>query len=171
VLRGPTCTWTTWCLAVLIWPSYAQVTALTHATIIDGTGRPALKDTTVLIEGGTIRAIGPAARVKIPAGASTVDLGGKFVIPGIINLHGHVGLTKGLIADASNHTRENIESDLRTYATYGVTTVVSLGHDNEQVIAVRDEQLRAAGSQEPGFSQPGRGSRFEAGIPWPSLPS
>jgi imidazolonepropionase-like amidohydrolase len=47
-----------------------------------------------------------------------------------------------LIADASNHTRENIESDLRTYATYGVTTAVSLGHDNQQVIAVRDEQRR-----------------------------
>jgi imidazolonepropionase-like amidohydrolase len=126
-----------------VWPLQAQVTALTHATVIDGTGQPALSDRTVVIEGGTIRAVGPAANLKIPAGASTVDLTGKFLIPGIINLHAHLGLTKGLIADASNHTRENIESDLRTYATYGVTTVVSLGHDNETVIAVRDEQRRS----------------------------
>jgi imidazolonepropionase-like amidohydrolase len=123
-------------------PVQAQVTALSHATVIDGTGKPALSNTTVLIEGGTLRAVGPAADVKIPAGAATIDLTGKFLIPGIINLHAHVGLTKGLTADASHHTRENIESDLRTYATYGVTTVVSLGHDNEQVIAVRDEQRR-----------------------------
>ncbi len=134
--------WKIWCLAVAVWPSYAQVTALAHATVVDGTGRPASSDTTVLIDGGTIREVGPAARLKIPADASTVDLTGKFVIPGIINLHGHVGLTKGLIADASNHTRENIESQLHTYAIYGVTTVVSLGHDNELMITVRDKQRR-----------------------------
>lgn len=138
---GSICLWL-WGLVAAVCPLYAQVTALTHATVIDGTGTPALGDATVLFEGGAIRAVGPAARVKIPAGASVVDLAGKFVIPGIINLHAHLGLTKGLVADASHHTRANIESDLRTYARYGVTTAVSLGHDNEQVIAVRDEQRR-----------------------------
>ncbi len=64
-------------------PSYAQVTVLAHGTVIDGTGRPALGDATILVEGGTIRAVGAAARVKNPAGASVVDLAGKFVIPGI----------------------------------------------------------------------------------------
>ena len=121
---------------------HAQVTALAHATVIDGTGSAALGDATVLIDGKTIQAVGPSGRLKIPARASTVDLTGKFVMPGIINLHAHVGLTKGLIADASNHTRANIESDLRTYALYGVTTAVSLGHDNELMISVRDEQRR-----------------------------
>lgn len=120
--------------------AHAEVTALAHATVIDGSGKPALSNATVLLEGGTIRAVGPAKDVKIPDGATTVDLTGKFLLPGIINLHAHVGFTKGLIPDASHHTRANIESDLRTYATYGVTTVVSLGHDNEQVIAVRDQQ-------------------------------
>jgi imidazolonepropionase-like amidohydrolase len=130
-------------LVVLPLPSArSQVTALAHATVIDGTGKPAQSDRTVLIEGGTIRSVGPAANLKIPAGASAVDLTGKFLIPGIINLHSHLGLTKGLVADASNHTRANIESDLRTYALYGVTTVVSLGHDNQGMIGVRDEQRR-----------------------------
>jgi imidazolonepropionase-like amidohydrolase len=118
----------------------SQITALMHATLIDGTGRPALTDATVLIEGANIRAIGPSARVKPPASASIVDLTGKFVIPGIINLHAHPGLVKGLVADASNYTRENIESQLRTYAAYGVTTVVSAGHDTELMVKVRDEQ-------------------------------
>ena len=164
MLRRSTCTWTIWCLAVAVWPSYAQVTALAHATIIDGTGKPALSDATVLIDGGTIRAVRPAARVKIPAGASTVDLAGKFVIPGIINLHGHVGLTKGLVADASNHTRANIESDLRTYALYGVTTTVSLGHDNELMIKVRDEQRRGKLSGARVFTA-GTGFSLKGGYP------
>jgi len=151
-------------LAAAVWPSYAEVTALAHATVIDGTGRPALGDTTILIEGGTIRAVGAAARVKIPAGASVVDLAGKFVIPGIINLHAHVGLTKGLIADASNHTRANIESDLRTYALYGVTTAVSLGHDSELMISVRDEQRRGTFSGARVFTA-GTGFSVKGGYP------
>src|SRR2546422_85395 len=159
-----TCTWTMWCLALAVWPSYAQVTALTHATVIDGTGRSSQPDTTVLIDGETIRAVGPAARLKIPGGASVVDLAGKFIIPGIINLHAHVGLTKGLIADASNHTRENIESDLRTYALYGVTTAVSLGHDNNVMISVRDEQRRGKLSGARGFTA-GAGFSLKGGYP------
>jgi imidazolonepropionase-like amidohydrolase len=137
-----------WVTLLALWaalslaPAQAQVTALVHATLIDGTGKAPLQDATVLIEGDTVRAVGPAASVPLPAGASTVDLTGKFLMPGIINLHAHVGLTKGVTPDASHHTRENIESDLRRYATYGVTTVLSLGHDNERVLAVRDEQRR-----------------------------
>jgi len=127
---------------VLLVPAQAQVTALVHATLIDGTGNPPLNDAAVVIEGETIRAVGPAASVTVPAGASTVDLSGKFLMPGIINLHAHVGLTKGVIPDASHHTRENIEADLRRYVAYGVTTVLSLGHDNETVLAIRDEQRR-----------------------------
>jgi imidazolonepropionase-like amidohydrolase len=153
-----------WCLALAVGPSYAQVTALTHATVIDGTGRSSQPDTTVLIDGETIRAVGPAARLKIPAGASVVDLAGKFIIPGIINLHAHVGLTKGLIADASNHTRENIESDLRTYALYGVTTAVSLGHDNDLMISVRDEQRRGKLSGARVFTA-GAGLSLKGGYP------
>ena len=128
--------------ALTVVPISAQVTALVHATLIDGTGEAPLRDSIGVIEDETVRAVGPAGRVIVPAGSSPVDLTGKFLMPGIINLHAHVGLTKGVTPHASNHTRENIESDLRRYATYGVTTVLSLGHDNEQVLALRDEQRR-----------------------------
>ena len=132
---------TLWVALALV-PAPAQTTALIHATLIDGTGKAPLRDSVVIIDGGAIRAAGPAASVNPPAGTSTVDLRGKFLMPGIINLHAHVGLTKGVTPHASNHTRANIESDLRRYAAYGVTTVLSLGHDNAQVLAVRDEQRR-----------------------------
>jgi imidazolonepropionase-like amidohydrolase len=71
-----------------------------------------------------------------------VDVSGKYVIPGIINLHGHVGVTKGLTQDMGNYTRENVEQNLKTYALYGVTTTTSMGIDSDLILEIRDEQRR-----------------------------
>ncbi len=120
----------------------AQVTVLTHATVIDGSGGPALADATIVMADGKIREMGPAARVNAPANAQVVDLTGKTIIPGIINLHGHVGMVKGLSQDLKNYTRENVEANLRTYAMYGVTTTTSLGTDSDLILQIRDEQRR-----------------------------
>ena len=48
-----------------------------------------IDDAVILIEGNRIRAVGPRASVAIPAGARTVDLAGKTVIPGLIDGHAH----------------------------------------------------------------------------------
>ena len=42
------------------------------------------------MENGRIRDMGPSSRVTVPADATAVDVNGKFVVPGIINAHGHV---------------------------------------------------------------------------------
>jgi imidazolonepropionase-like amidohydrolase len=106
----------------------AQTTALTGATIIDGTGAAPQKDVTLVMEGGRIREMGPASRVAVPAGAEVVKLAGKFIVPGIINAHGHVA---------------NPEPELRQYALYGVTTAVSQGTDSgDQLVNARQEQLK-----------------------------
>ena len=81
------------CAAVV---ASAQTTVLTHATLIDGSGQAPVSDAAIIIEGGTIRDAGPSSRVKAPEGATVVDLKGKTVIPGIINLHGHVGIGRAL---------------------------------------------------------------------------
>jgi imidazolonepropionase-like amidohydrolase len=94
------------------------------------------------IEEGRIRWVGPASELKAPAGASRVDLAGKYVMPGIINLHGHIGNTVGLTQDPALYTRETVEHDLRTYASYGVTTMLSLGIDKDLIFDVRDEQRK-----------------------------
>ena len=127
-------------LAVLSLP--AQVTVLTHATLIDGGGGPPQLDATIVLAKGKIRDIGPTAKVRIPASAKKVDVSGKTVIPGIINLHGHVGMARGLTSDVGNFTRENVEAQLRTYARYGVTTTTSLGADQDLILEIRDEQRR-----------------------------
>ena len=122
----------------------AQVRVLSHATLIDGTGAPPVEDATIVVRGEKISAIGPSAQVKIPKGAEAVDLSGKVIVPGIINLHGHVGNTKGLNQDRSYFTRDRVIDNLRTYAMYGVTTTTSMGTDEDTMIRFRDERNRNA---------------------------
>src|ERR1700741_3172780 len=86
----------------------AQVTVLSRATVIDGTGALAQKDIPIVMENGRIREIGPSSKTPAPASATVLDLNGKFIVPGIINAHGHVGA--------------KTEPQLRQYALYGVTT-------------------------------------------------
>jgi imidazolonepropionase-like amidohydrolase len=106
----------------------AQVTVLTHAIVIDGTGAGAQKDVTIVIENGRVRDMGPSSKISTPAGATVVDLTGKFVVPGIINAHGHVGA--------------KTEPQLRQYALYGITTVTSMQTDPDEVVQVREAQKR-----------------------------
>src|SRR4029078_9224248 len=66
----------------------AQTTALTHATVIDGTGAAPQTDVTIVMENGRIRQM--AAGLAAPPNATVVDLTGKFVLRGITNGHGPV---------------------------------------------------------------------------------
>ena len=63
-----------------------------------------------------------------------------IVIPGLINLHAHIGNTVDLVQDKKFHTRDSVEKDLRTYASYGVTTVMSMGTDQDTIFPVRNDQ-------------------------------
>ena len=76
----------------------------------------------------------------MPAGAERVPLDGKTVIPGIVNAHGHVGNTFGLQQIPRQYSADSVLRDLRTYAAYGVTTVFSLGDDQEAGFKARDSQ-------------------------------
>ena len=59
-----------------------------------------------------------------------------------MDLHSHLGNTMDLVQDRKFHTRDSVEKDLKTYASYGVTTVLSMGTDQDTIFAVRDEQRR-----------------------------
>src|SRR5439155_25261220 len=83
--------------------------------------------------------LGPHSQLKVPAGAQVTHLAGKYVMPGIINLHGHLGNTVGLSQDPKNFTRENVEKQLKLYASYGVTSVLSMGSDQDLVFEMRAE--------------------------------
>jgi len=63
---------------------------LAGATLIDGTGRPPLPDAAVVIEGDRITAAGRRAALSWPAAAEVVELGGRTLIPGLIDAHDHL---------------------------------------------------------------------------------
>jgi imidazolonepropionase-like amidohydrolase len=103
----------------------AQPLALTHATLIDGSGAAPLRDATVVMANGRISDIGPS--VAIPADATVIDLSGKFITPGIINAHGHVGPAQR-------------DPQLRQYALYGVTTTTSMYFDQDDIVEFKARQ-------------------------------
>ncbi len=113
--------------------------AFVGATLIDGTDAPPLENSVILITDGYIRAVGSAGDVTIPAGAQRIDVAGKYIIPGMINAHGHAGDTRGL--SPGNYSRENLLDQLGLYARYGITTVYSLGGDLAPGFQVRNEQF------------------------------
>lgn len=71
-------------------PSESASLAIVRVTVIDCSGAPASPDSTVLITGDSIAAVGPSSAVEIPAGSRVVDAQGKFLIPGLWDMHGHL---------------------------------------------------------------------------------
>lgn len=61
----------------------------THATVIDTTGGPPQSDSTVVVTGKRVVALGKTGRVRVPAGARVVNAAGKFLIPGLWDMHFH----------------------------------------------------------------------------------
>lgn len=142
----------------------AEVKVLHNVTLIDGTGRKPVTGAALLIDNGRIKWVGSKDKLKAPAGAETIDLTGKYVMPGIINLHGHLGNTVDLTQDPKNFTRANLEKNLKLYASYGVTAVVSMGSDQDLVYAVRAEQRAGRPAMTRIFTA-GRGFTGVAGYP------
>ena len=80
------------CLFLAIQPTHAAETnilAFTHAAVIDGTGTPAQSDVTVIITGGRITQIGKSVSVRPPTNTVVVDATGKYLIPGLWDMHVH----------------------------------------------------------------------------------
>ena len=66
-----------------------KVLALTHVSVIDVTGGPVLPDSTVVVTGNRISAVGAAGKVTVPKEAQLIDSSGKFMIPGLWDMHVH----------------------------------------------------------------------------------
>ena len=108
-----------------------RVVALVGATVIDGTGAPAAPEQTILIEGERIAAVG--RDVVVPQNATVIDVTGNAVIPGLIDMHGH------MYAFSSNQ----FEAYPKLFLAGGVTTVFSPGDfDPAGMIALRDSIAR-----------------------------
>jgi imidazolonepropionase-like amidohydrolase len=97
-------------------PAAAQdAMAFTNVSVIPMDRERVLVDQTVLVRGGRIVSIGPAAEVRVPAGVRRIDGAGKFLIPGLHDMHAH------LFSDAA--VPDSVAPDeLRIMLANGVTT-------------------------------------------------
>ena len=68
-----------------------QLLVFTHVNVIDATGAPLRPDMTVVIRQGQILLVGPSKQVAVPKTAEVIDATGKFLIPGLWDMHAHVG--------------------------------------------------------------------------------
>ena len=100
----------------------APCTVLSGATVIDGRGEPPTAGADVVISGERIVAIGPVGTIEHPAGASVVDCRGKFVLPGLIDVHVHYFEWMGEL-----------------FLAHGVTTVKDVGNDVDWIATASDE--------------------------------
>ncbi len=110
-------------------PEAPRTVALIGLTLIDGASDRAVPDAALVIQGDRVGAAGPAADVTRPEGAEVTDLGGRTVMPGIVNLHAHVGRAEGMAYSLDLYSRERVERDMNNYLYYGITHMVSLGND------------------------------------------
>jgi imidazolonepropionase-like amidohydrolase len=121
--------------------SNTRQTVLKGARLIDGTGRPAIENSVLVIEGDHIVAAGKSGTVSIPKDADVKDVSGKTIMPALTNLHGHLGLsTNGADSTAGHYTQENVVKQLNKYLSYGVATVASFGQDEDEIFKIRDAQ-------------------------------
>src|SRR5256885_7116136 len=70
--------------------------AFAHVTVIDMTGAPPQSDMTVVVTGNHIATLGPSGAVRIPKGGLTLDATGKFLIPGLWDMHVHAAWSSTL---------------------------------------------------------------------------
>lgn len=69
----------------------SRALAIIHVNVIDATGAPMKPDMTVIIRSGRIASVGKSRRVRVPRGAEIIDASGKFLIPGLWDMHAHLG--------------------------------------------------------------------------------
>jgi imidazolonepropionase-like amidohydrolase len=84
--------------------SSAKAIAITNATIIDVTGKPAQRAMTVVVQGELIAAVGKTGKVQVPKDAQVIDATGKFLIPGLWDMHVHSGAGFGELYIANGVT-------------------------------------------------------------------
>ena len=109
--------------------------ALVGARIVTMDGERIIENGTVVVDENRITAVGPSASVSVPAGATRIDVSGRTIIPGIIDVHAHVGSeSAGILSEQNWRFVANV--------AYGVTT----SHDpsnNTEMVFTNSEMIRA----------------------------
>jgi len=101
------------------------------ARLITGDGSAPIESSAFVIQNSRFTTVGRKGEVQAPPGATRVDLTGKTVIPGLVDVHSHFGFLNqrdGSMSKA-NFNRENLLDHLRRYAYHGFAAAISMGTD------------------------------------------
>jgi imidazolonepropionase-like amidohydrolase len=90
--------------------------AFTNVTVIPLDKPGAVADQTVVVRGDRIAAIGPSGKLQVPADATRIDGRGKFLMPGMAEMHAH-------IPGGANATDADMQRTLLLFAANGITTI------------------------------------------------
>ena len=121
----------------------AQPLVLAGGRLIDGFGGPPVENAVVVIDGNTIREVGPESAVKIPAGARIIDTNGFTMMPGLMDMHVHLmilghGDYNHWFETYANQYRDTIMPiSAKELLMAGITTARDLGAPLEDIIAVK----------------------------------
>jgi imidazolonepropionase-like amidohydrolase len=120
----------------------AEALAITGATLIDGTGAASQSGTTIIVRDGRIAAVSPDGQAEIPAAARVIDASGRYVIPGLADMHFH--LSFGL-----PQPRQEAETDmvLARALYYGVTTILAIGASDASPESIHSHRARRAAGE------------------------
>jgi imidazolonepropionase-like amidohydrolase len=118
-----------------------DVKVITGATLIDGAGRAPVKDSVIVIEGARIKQVGTKNDVKFPESAVVIDASGKFVTPGLADMHNH-------LRDGTSSRRPQALGNARQLLAFGVTTVF-FPNANLQLLATLKQEAAPDNSAYP----------------------
>jgi len=101
---------------------------ITHVTVVDTTGARLIRDTTVVIVGDRIKEIGTTDNVKAPKDVKRFDGSGKFLIPGLWDMHAHISYMEFLALFIAN----------------GVTGIREMGGNPEEFVQLKEWRKQIA---------------------------
>ncbi len=133
------------CLSLAV-PGYAMNTAvkvITGATVVDLEGKNPIENAVVIVEGERIKSIGTADTTSIPGNAEIIDASGKWLVPGLMNMHTHLGLKLPgkLAAELANETETElalrVADNGRKVLKAGITTIRLPGDEKHADLALK----------------------------------
>ena len=105
----------------------ATATIYEGPRLIIGDASAPIENGAFVVQNGRITAVGRKGALAAPAGAMHVDLTGRTVMPGMINVHVHIGYEGYTSWGAENYTPQNVLDHLQREAFYGIVATQSVG--------------------------------------------
>ena len=115
-------------LAVATTAAQSRITVFEGARVIVGDGKT-IDNATIVVQGDRFTQVGPAASIKVPAGATRVSVTGKTVMPAIVDSHVHTSTTEA-----------ELVNDLQRRARFGIGAALSLGLDGTDAAFIQRDK-------------------------------